>query len=296
MWTFHDFIYSFHIPLFFFISGIFYKDSSNIGQYILKKTKELYLPFIIFSFLLIGIESLGKISECQLSFHTISNIALGAFVSHSIASPLWFLSVLFRCSVIYSICSRLFGRFRFTKHIICCASLICAFYLTGKWMISQSFLALFFYSLGNIILSNRADKLLSISKPALFISIALSTYVILVVSRINPVNFAYGQYGNMLLFLIGALCGIILILSVSILFDGKVSVLSMIGNNTKSVLCFHMLIIRVTLKAFTMLSGTFGITHPIAMISMPTAFVLSIAIPCIVSRIIHSRNNSLIAN
>ncbi len=41
-------IYTFHMPLFFFISGLCYRTQENYGIYILKKCKRLLLPYAVF--------------------------------------------------------------------------------------------------------------------------------------------------------------------------------------------------------------------------------------------------------
>ena len=47
----HDFIYCFHMPLFFMIAGYFFKESNiyNMRHYLLQKIKRLYVPYVTFS-------------------------------------------------------------------------------------------------------------------------------------------------------------------------------------------------------------------------------------------------------
>ena len=48
----HDFIYLFHMPLFFFLSAYFFRDVkvvNSAGQYVLRKFKNLYWPYIKWS-------------------------------------------------------------------------------------------------------------------------------------------------------------------------------------------------------------------------------------------------------
>ena len=48
-WLLSKFIYLFHMPLFFFCSGLFFiqpTNSNNLKLFIQKKTKKLYLPFV----------------------------------------------------------------------------------------------------------------------------------------------------------------------------------------------------------------------------------------------------------
>ena len=41
-----SYIYNFHMPFFFLISGVLYKSGGNLKQYIFKKIKTLYIPFV----------------------------------------------------------------------------------------------------------------------------------------------------------------------------------------------------------------------------------------------------------
>lgn len=48
-----EWIYSFHIPLFFFISGYVYKNDLTLRQFIMKKTKTIIVPYYSMAFILI---------------------------------------------------------------------------------------------------------------------------------------------------------------------------------------------------------------------------------------------------
>lgn len=60
----HDFIYTFHMPLFMFASGFVYiatqKDGEKYGDFIMKKIKRLMIPYFVVSVLVIGIKLLTE--------------------------------------------------------------------------------------------------------------------------------------------------------------------------------------------------------------------------------------------
>ena len=60
----HDFIYSFHMPLFMFASGFVYiatkRDGEKYGDFIRKKIKRLMIPYFVVSTLVIGIKLLTE--------------------------------------------------------------------------------------------------------------------------------------------------------------------------------------------------------------------------------------------
>lgn len=87
------YIYSFHMPLFFFISGYLYKSEKNFFKYLRKKTKSLLCPYFFFAFvsiiicyLLDGITMSKK--DIILNFFFVN----GSFYFNS---SLWFLVIMF---------------------------------------------------------------------------------------------------------------------------------------------------------------------------------------------------------
>lgn len=99
----HNFIYSFHMPLFVFISGVIFfickreKNKYNVEWiFISKKAKRLLLPYIIFSifFVFPTMLYIGKV-ETPLTSFFIQSYILGNNARH-----LWFLLMLFNVFVI----------------------------------------------------------------------------------------------------------------------------------------------------------------------------------------------------
>ena len=60
----HDFIYSFHMPLFMFASGFVYiatkRDGEKYGEFIMKKIKRLMIPYFVVSSIVITIKLLTE--------------------------------------------------------------------------------------------------------------------------------------------------------------------------------------------------------------------------------------------
>ncbi len=111
-------VYSFHMPLFFFLSGLFfYKSFSKKGasKLIFSKIDTVFYPYVIWSVLQGGVEAL-------LSNYTNGNVSLNEVFSllWSPRAQFWFLYALFSIfvllSVIYSLVSS-----RFTLIIFICS-------------------------------------------------------------------------------------------------------------------------------------------------------------------------------
>lgn len=43
-----DYIWNFHMPLFFFVSGLLYNSNLRFKDFLLKRIKSIYIPYILF--------------------------------------------------------------------------------------------------------------------------------------------------------------------------------------------------------------------------------------------------------
>uniref|UniRef100_A0A7C3NH83 Acyltransferase 3 domain-containing protein n=1 Tax=candidate division WOR-3 bacterium TaxID=2052148 RepID=A0A7C3NH83_UNCW3 len=97
------FIYSFHIPLFFLISGFLFKTNDNFKNFFIKQFKRFIIPYYIFSIITYifwvtvgGRYGIGLISEIGYTkplIGTILGLSHNDYLVHDIS--LWFLYVLF---------------------------------------------------------------------------------------------------------------------------------------------------------------------------------------------------------
>ncbi len=94
-----DFIYSFHMPLFFFISGYLYavKNKLNWPDYNIKRFKRLIIPFCIAGYLIYA-AILAYVEQAEFNLYThTQNYFLLKNTGH-----LWFLPVMFCSSLMYT--------------------------------------------------------------------------------------------------------------------------------------------------------------------------------------------------
>lgn len=92
-------IYCFWVPLFFTLSGMFFKDIKSPKQFCAKKIRTLLFPFIgwyIISYTVLGLLKIKKgESPCEV-FESFFDV----FVTNDIFNiPLWFLLALFWCNI-----------------------------------------------------------------------------------------------------------------------------------------------------------------------------------------------------
>lgn len=98
---FSDFIFSWHMPLFFFISGFFIKVDLPVVTYLKKDFIRLMIPYLLFSFLGITVEVLKRIALNREGLDYLNEF-LGVFIwmdfislKNTYAFVLWFLPTLF---------------------------------------------------------------------------------------------------------------------------------------------------------------------------------------------------------
>ena len=95
--VFHRFIYSFHMPLFLFISGFIYMQTLKKESYftfVIRKVKRLMIPYFTTSFLVITIKLLSS-SNASLENPVTPFSYIEMFYSPAAGFFLWFIWVLF---------------------------------------------------------------------------------------------------------------------------------------------------------------------------------------------------------
>lgn len=99
-----NWLFSFHVPAFFFLSGFCFKYEKNAGKYIAKKVKTIVIPYIVFSIISIAIfyvaslliPNIQSIVDCDIT----DNVRVMLYGNSKpdvmkYNSPLWFLPCLF---------------------------------------------------------------------------------------------------------------------------------------------------------------------------------------------------------
>lgn len=175
VWGFSNpFVYAFHIPLFFVLSGCVFNRNkyANYKEFVVKKIKTLLVPYVIFSFFTWCIFAVyeyvvsgTKIQDNILPLlQTFIAQGSGGFLVHNV--PLWFVTCLFVVENAYWFLSKL------KTSVIVVIIFLCAIigyfmnaqpYASGiiegldftklPWSIEVAFSALIFYALGNLLIN-----------------------------------------------------------------------------------------------------------------------------------------------
>ena len=89
-------IYAFHMPLFFIVSGYTYRAQKVNREFLLKKIKTIYVPFLLFALIF-----------CRGEMSSWSFIVYGSRNALDIAGTytvLWFLPCFFASVILFSVC------------------------------------------------------------------------------------------------------------------------------------------------------------------------------------------------
>lgn len=163
-WT-HRLIYAFHMPLFFFLSGMLFdrRKYSSFGGFIIKRGKRLLVPYVIYSVVTWAIWALFRyLRHDQVASYiapllqTFVAQGSGEFLVHN--SALWFIPCLFAVEVMYFFISKLPEWANATAcFVLCATSFIFGHIWNGGWWFLLPFnfdaamVALPFYCVGNLI-------------------------------------------------------------------------------------------------------------------------------------------------
>ena len=160
----HRLIYAFHMPLFFFLSGMLFQRHKypSLISFVGRRAKRLLLPYVIYSvatwcmwavFRYFRGEEVGYLASLMQTFIAQGS---GAFFAHN--SALWFIPCLFLVEILYFFICRLGD---FWSVLVCFAAAAGSFILghvfgndywfTPPWNADAALIALPFYAVGNVL-------------------------------------------------------------------------------------------------------------------------------------------------
>lgn len=184
-----DYIYTFHIPFFFLISGYFYSHTERYGEFLIKNIKRLLYPYVgysLFAYFFYAVWYRIFLSNRHYDYDSIVKIMA---VNETVIAPLWFLISLFEVIVIYSLIRRAFSDNK--KIVMICLVFTIIGYLASpirlQWNlnyfhIASSFSMMFFYSVGALFRSKRL-YLYPNEKSLAFCSVSLVFILFLITSK-----------------------------------------------------------------------------------------------------------------
>lgn len=253
-----NFIYSFHVPLFFFLSGVLLKDKylgGTLKSFIMKNIKRLVIPYASFWFISYlywlpthSIQGRTHRYEHSSLLEPLWGLLVGTGEALRVNAALWFFTCLFCTAVSFYWIAKV----REKKKIM---SILILLGLVGPlihgyidirlpWNVELSFVAIVFYGLGYVVSRSGAFRVAGFPKTRFLAVAALFGILLLTVKFNGRVNMNRMQFGNLALFYLGAFSGIGLIMVISHIVPGNIF-FEWLSRNSIVVFPLHLLIFSV---------------------------------------------------
>lgn len=240
-----DFIFAFHMPLFFIASGLTTNFNRGGQKYfIINKLKKLMIPFAIYSAIVLCLKFFLLSDEK----HTFTHWLTFGWEGYA----LWFIPVLFLAIIIASIVINNTSSY---------STMVCVFALT---MVGATFSYLDIYLPWTLATVPYASALIIVGhliKPYIeymsyyrWIVMAIGFIITIVVSHFFRLDMAWNKITPVSILSIGAVAGTMMIFSISQLIESRTklisTILSAVGKETYLILAFSQITIML-LKRYT---------------------------------------------
>lgn len=284
-------IYLFHMPLFFFLSGLVYSGGKYTWkQYLIKKAKSLLVPYVTYGFIILLFYTIvNSIIGVENSLYGSTREMFKNLIIQEHFWTIWFLTALFLVEIIYyflnKICSANYKKLTAISILMCAIGLMR--YRLGfgslPWNLDIAFVAQLFFHVGRIMKSSKILK--TITAPSNVRKNVLYTNVFLMVNVISGVmgikltheslDMSVGLYGNEILTFISAFSGIFFVISLSNLTQPLA--VQYLGRNTMLIFALHSRVIIVGCSYIYEVLGVFqGIGYAEQILSAIVTFVIII--------------------
>ena len=248
---------AFRMPLYFFLSGLFFKQYEGFVGFLKRKINKLLIPFLFFYVIgaILLPNLLNLVGYTVRNCNTLGITSLYAFFSPTIRTfpngPIWFLICLFWLNVLFYGIFLLSSQFKKNNVLILVLlSFVCGFV---GWMLGQKSIqvlpmyidtaltAMPFYCLGyicnkhtDILYPNKTDKYIICIIPFLI----AFTYFFAV-----KTNFQENIFGNVFFMYSTGITGTLMVMLLAKLFH-RLPLISYWGRYSIIILCTHQLVIQ----------------------------------------------------
>lgn len=241
--VFDKYIYAFHMPLFFIVSGILFNQDKTLKNTIISRAKALLVPYVVFGgvYSVIFIVKSMLAGEADAVASTLKVFFLYPVDKVPYESALWFLPTMFITSVAYAGLRKVMDLKWAT--VVAVASGAIGFiypHLTDvrlPWGIDTALVALLFFHTGYLMKHfNLVERIKALRRKSTLLLLVLTAAVfalnIFMVFMNDKVNLRKVEYGNPLLAYVNAVAGTVICILIAVLIDGLAPV-----SKFKALLC-----------------------------------------------------------
>lgn len=228
----------FHMPLFFIISGYLFNSRNTVKEFIIRKINSLYLPFVIWNLLFIGLTIVKNILTSTPTLGYAVKAAIKTLLTldkHVHLGATWFLGALFVMSVLYKLCDTYINPKCYKRIIITAiftALGILGFAVNLPYFFSRTLILGMFFAFGYVVQENK-EILKQYNKPIVAL-VCLGLFLVIALN--NSAHMGHNEYTSPVQFVIGACCASYFVIWLSnVLADCSVKGLKPVGN------CLEML-------------------------------------------------------
>lgn len=287
--VFGNAIVAFYMPMYFFVSGYVYKGGRSVSENIVRRLKQLLIPYAGFTLLLYAEHIALALIKHELTAENVFMPLLGALYSRAVLyadvtgenvefftisnNPMWFITAMAAASIIFYLlvdrflCDR---RFMIITTIVLSAVTAVFTYcpVLMPWSLdTASACALFMLAgawLGNRQYFSEENKK---SYPLVYVCLAAAVYGCLCEAA-EPINLSLRDYGydgivGAVWFLAAAFTGIIIFLWLCRYMErfSWTKVLILIGKHTFTIMCLHIIMIKYLNKLYYVFNMKFDFTR-----------------------------------
>ncbi len=267
-------IYSFHMPLFFVLSGMMFERGkyNSFAQFVRRRFFSLIVPYFIFQLISLSFFFLSEIVFSGFSFDLLRQgtvYIMQVFVSQGSANmfnrPMWFVLCLFAVEIVYYSISSLN---KVAIAVVCTVAVVAGWLLeSGKlpfdnsilpWSLDSALFSIGFYAIGNIFAQPIKSNITKISQSKHKLWVCLLVAVLSMVAGIplallnGKISIGSKDLNNGFLLYLTGLIGTVFILALSILMQ-KLRIFQFIGKTSFCIMGIHYLFRMVISKLYVML-------------------------------------------
>lgn len=256
------YIASFHMPLFFFLSGLFFRDAvtkSRVSEFFRKKIHTRLVPYFFFGFFTYFVWLItyflikyNYLSSTKIHVNPLKPIVgmlygnlIGDWLAHN--AVLWFLACLLITEILFFLVRKTIAKEKYLLISLLIISIIGCINSTLKhprlpFSADIALIAVGFYGLAYIFRKQLFELDFN------YFALLLIFICGLIVSRVNGwVNMSANVYGNFFLFYVAALCNIMFWIGVAKKIP-RMKLIKYVGENTLSLFLLQYI-------AFSAISG-----------------------------------------
>lgn len=280
-----NFIYLFHMAVFFIAAGYFYKEDasesiSSVGQYIVKKIKGLWVPYAlwtaVFSLLRNFFIHINVYTNNPLILETVNskfafvtefwtwkdiliNIIKGCILPGNVqvGGALWFLATLLQISIMYCVIEFVLKKFLDRKYIVAAQFVVAVVLLMIGYFLNlkdiyifgiESFFSCYCLFYAGMLLHRFEDRISQI-KPVRSVLLLVICFVLLcVLNNFGSIALGANNYNNPVFMLAASLAGWFLLYeSASLIKQNPIIAkgIAYVGKNTLPIVVLHFLAFKL---------------------------------------------------